>query len=121
MTDCASCGRTLRRDHELMAGRPMWFDRQLRPICVSCANALLGDGPARRIAFTKIGRYEVCTDHLVLDHHWDDGPPICFETMIFAEDHADPLHTQCWRYPTEAAALAGHDQVLAMLRESVPS
>jgi hypothetical protein len=116
---CASCGRILSEHNgDLICGRPAWYDRKVRPVCVRCASRLLGSD--RQVAVTEIGKYHVSTVHLVLDNSRQaDGPPICFETMVFTGDEDDPHNTECWRYPTEAAALAGHDQAVTMLREEV--
>lgn len=42
----------------------------------------------------------------------DGGPPLIFETMVFGHGDRDGLQ---WRWPTEEAALAGHDRVVAEL------
>jgi hypothetical protein len=66
----------------------------------------------RRIAKTKIGRVEVSTVFLTIDHNWAGGPPILFETMIFGGPHDESQ----WRYHTRAEAEAGHARVVAALR-----
>lgn len=59
---------------------------------------------------------EVSTVWMGLDHNFfGEGPPLIFETMIFG----GPLDGQRWRWPTEEAALAGHDQVVELCREEV--
>jgi len=72
------------------------------------------DIDARRVARTEVAEgVEVSTVFLGIDHSWGSGPPLLFETMVFrAGDGGD-----CWRYTTHAQALAGHDQVVAALRE----
>lgn len=40
----------------------------------------------RHVARTVIGPYLVSTIFLGLDHQFGNGPPLLFETMIFAED-----------------------------------
>lgn len=47
---------------------------------------------------------EVSTVFLGLDHSFDDGPPIIFETMVFG----GPLDEQGERYSTREQALSGH-------------
>lgn len=68
---------------------------------------------ARRIERTdlKDGVY-VSTVWLGLDHSWDDGPPLIFETMVFEGKHDG----DCYRYSTENAAKIGHAKVVAELR-----
>jgi hypothetical protein len=68
----------------------------------------------RRVGFDTIKPGEtVSTVWLGLDHRFDEGPPLIFETMIFGGPHDQ----YCDRYSTEEAALAGHDQTVAALRE----
>jgi hypothetical protein len=102
----------------MMWDRPLWFDRQGQPISYEEGARLLADGDARRVAQDVVivdGEPTwVSTVHLVLNHNWGDGPPLIFETMTFAHD--GPID-MVYRYPTEAAALAGHDQAVAELRE----
>lgn len=47
---------------------------------------------------------------------WRDGPPIIFETMIFAAD-SHPWDNACTRYATEAEALEGHDRTVTDLMD----
>jgi len=70
----------------------------------------------RRIALTdaRYGSY-VSTVFLGIDHSFDDGPPLIFETMVFG----GPLNEMQWRYPTYHAALEGHAAALR-LANSVP-
>lgn len=42
--------------------------------------------------------------------------PLIFESMTFALG-VDEIDEHCERYPTEAAALAGHDRAVARARE----
>lgn len=91
----------------------MYFDRQGQPIT---QEAWLRTGDAdRHVAETTVaGRYWVSTIWLGLDHGFGAGPPLIFETMVFGlgsgfED------LECRRYATEAGALAGHAQVVALV------
>jgi hypothetical protein len=62
-----------------------------------------------------IGDVGVATVFPGADHNYfGDGPPLLWETMIFGGDH-DGYRD---RYASRAAALAGHDQALAMAKES---
>lgn len=66
-------------------------------------------------------QYLVSTVWLGNNQAYLGGPPLIFETMVFSEG---PLDQQCWRYSTEAHALAGHDAAVlvvgATLTEPVP-
>lgn len=44
---------------------------------------------------------------LGLDHSFDDGPPLIFETMVFPSE-SDYADLDCERYSTPAQAVAGH-------------
>jgi hypothetical protein len=56
---------------------------------------------------------QVSTIWLGLNMQFLDGPPLIFETMIFGGRYEGYQ----WRYPTEAAALAGHDQALSLVKD----
>ena len=49
-----------------------------------------------------------------------NGPPLIYETMVFPPDDYEgehPCQNECERYPTEEAAIAGHEQVAAKWRD----
>ncbi len=108
---------------------PYWYDRQGKPISIEQAEVLLGDMDARRVALTEVGGgVVVSTVHLVLDHGFpfidslDDvrkpRPPLIFETAVFRNGLDDTRDVDIYgRAPTEAAALAMHDQAIAHERE----
>lgn len=55
---------------------------------------------------------EVSTVWLGLNHQWLDGPPLCWETMVFGSEHeGDP-----WRYSSRQLALDDHERIVAALR-----
>lgn len=58
----------------------------------------------RHVAKTNIGDVFVSTVFLGLDHNWDQGPSILFETMVFQ----GPLDGEQERYVTWEEAEAGH-------------
>lgn len=72
-----------------------------------------------RIAVTDIAvppdrHVKVSTVWLGLDHNFGFGEPHIFETMAFADESWSEMnYTQ--RYPTRAAAEAGHNDVVAMV------
>ena len=88
------------------------YDRQGRPISYDeWADLRERDLVVEK---TTIGGIDISTVWLGLDHQWDpDGPPHIFETMIFEQG---PLDQECWRYSTEADALAGHRRACDKVR-----
>jgi uncharacterized protein (DUF1684 family) len=112
-----------------------YYDRQGRPMTTEQWCERLADESYKRIAETTLfdGTW-ISTVWLGLDHGFGDGPPLIFETMVFpklgppvtiTELIADPRAGDHWieqeghRYPTEAAALAGHDQIVAKITEAL--
>jgi hypothetical protein len=88
------------------------YDRQGNPITFEQSTALFADFGSRRVDKTDVSEdVSVSTVHLVIDHAWDDGPPLIFETMIFGGEHDQ----WCDRYSTEEEAQAGHNAVVAWL------
>ncbi len=70
----------------------------------------------RKVANDYIGAVQVSTVFLGLDHNWQDGAPLLWETMIFG----GPRDGDCERYASRAAALDGHARALALVREGTP-
>ena len=113
-----------------------YFDRAGRPIGLFEWAELAADVDYKRVTETTLvdGTW-VSTVWLGLDHQlYTEGPPLIFETMVFprhgpsvgvAQLLADPSsgdhwrEQECWRWPTEAAARAGHDQVVAKITEAL--
>lgn len=71
----------------------------------------------RRVALTVVAPgISVSTVFLGLDHNWsDEGPPIVFETMTFNDFGEE----ECVRWATWKQASAGHDRVVAEIRERI--
>jgi len=100
-----------------------YYDRQGNVISLFQWATLRETPDYFRIAEDYIGLAEggmdrVSTVWLGLNHNFWGGPPLIFETMIFwfwPDQHEEDQDQ--WRYPTEEAALAGHDQVVAMLKD----
>lgn len=98
-----------------MSERHFWYDRDLNPITVEEADELLRRGDSRQVVMDKYpDGWVVSTVFLVIDHNWGEGPPILFETMIFTPE-GEPAAQR--RYATEDQAVAGHDQLSAMIRD----
>jgi hypothetical protein len=111
------------------------YDRQGQPIDLWGWADLMEDPEYRRVAETVLfdGTW-ISTVWLGLDHSFgDEPPPLIFETMVFSkkahvsadkaranpEASAHMRGQEIWRYPTEAAALSGHDQVVAKIAEAL--
>jgi hypothetical protein len=71
-----------------------------------------GFDKTKRVAETTVGEDSVSTVFLGLDHAWDGGPPVLFESMILGGDHDQEM----WRYTSWDEALAGHERIVADLR-----
>jgi hypothetical protein len=106
-------------------GRPMYYDRQGRPMPMrQWIMAIEGEPESRRVAYTRFDSgVWVSTVWLGINYNWGDGPPLIFETMVFCPIEPrevlghwiDAEGDECWRWPTEEAALAGHDRIVAEL------
>jgi hypothetical protein len=69
----------------------------------------------RHVAITRFGDVEVSTVWLGLDHNFGlSGPPIIYETLVFG----GKLDGEMDRYSNRVAALAGHDQLVARVRDA---
>lgn len=69
-----------------------------------------------RVGFDQVGDVKVSTVWLGLDHGWGGGPPLIFETMIFGGEHDQ----ECYRYSTQAEALASHRDIVRRLQKGLP-
>lgn len=81
--------------------------------------SLSGD---RVVARDEIGRYTVSTVFLGLDHDFTGrGPPVLWETMIFADDGYDDLDCagEMQRYSALDAARLGHARIVRELRAAL--
>ncbi len=61
----------------------------------------------RTVAKNTIHDIQVSTVFLGMDHAFDGGTPLLFETMIFGGEYDN----DCWRYHTWDEALHGHNKV----------
>ncbi len=66
----------------------------------------------RHVAKDTVNGFFVSTVFLGLDHSFGEGPPVLWETMIFAPDNWTGLEQ--WRYTSRADALAGHARAVEM-------
>lgn len=94
------------------------YDRAGRPISALRWGELAQDPDYRILGETRVADVRVSTIWLGIDLGLRDGPPQIFESMIFWDD--DSLHSLCCRrYTTEATAIAGHDQLVAAVRDTL--
>jgi hypothetical protein len=95
-----------------------YYDRNGKPMSLTeWAQAF--DAEDRHIGYTNVGKYEVSTVWLGLDHNWTEGgPPLIFETMVFNRRATKNRFSElyCARYRSEREAKAGHDLVVARLQ-----
>lgn len=66
----------------------------------------------RGVAQDVIGEVRISTVCLGINHRWDDGPPLIFETMIFDGEH----HQYQTRSSTWDEAEAQHAEAVALVR-----
>lgn len=96
-----------------------FYDRQGRWISMLRYVTLIECGGLRykRVAHTTLPAQgvRVSTVWLGIDHNfWHEGPPVMFETMVFAIDSDQSL--AMWRYATERDARKGHNQMVHLAR-----
>ena len=65
----------------------------------------------KTVEYTKIGNVTISTVFLGLDHNYDGGQPILFETMVFGGEYGGHID----RYHTWEEAEKGHHKVCAMV------
>ena len=96
--------------------RHLYYDRSGKPIAsLDEWNRLREDPDTSRVALTEglPDCASVSTVWFGVDSSLLSDPPLIFESMVFGGYH----HHERWQYASEAAALAGHDQIVAALRE----
>jgi hypothetical protein len=102
------------------------FDKDGNQISWEQSILLMADDDYRRVAWTRvIEGVTVSTVWLPFDHNYmGHGPPLIFETMIFHDIEPREIITghvidreggELWRWTTHAAAVQGHQQVVAEL------
>jgi hypothetical protein len=77
----------------------------------------------KRVAKTQLGPYTISTVFLSIDHNWGGkGPPVLFETMIWSDKQTDKpgeFFNFQTRYCTWEEAIAGHESIVAMVKEGM--
>jgi hypothetical protein len=109
-TTLGELGRTPQPNHYDRAGKPMPMS-----LWVMALESHLDQRVAEDFIDTDEGQVRVSTIWLGLDmgftYFSQHAVPMIFETMIFGGKHDQSQ----WRYPTEEAAQAGHDQAVALV------
>ena len=99
-----------------------YYDRQGDPMTMEEWGRKHADFSYKVIKQESVSGHLVSTVWMGIDHRFTEkGAPLIFETMIFdqREDADSFSEDYCERYSTEDAALAGHDQALAWLRDKL--
>jgi hypothetical protein len=63
----------------------------------------------RVVSKTNFGDIQISTVFLGLDHQFDEGRPILYESMVFG----GKLNERCIRYSTREEAITGHNELVA--------
>lgn len=93
-----------------------YYDRAGQQISLESWAALHSGMSYKRVNETQIGPYWVSTVWLGINHGFGSGPPLIFETMVFANtDETLGPDLECRRYSTEAEARAGHDETVLLV------
>jgi hypothetical protein len=110
-----------------------YFDKQGNPLELLEWAKLKGDKDFQRVAYDEVHPYFVSTVWLGLDHGYNSGSPVIFETMVFELDlstsvspaigdlpereyqYHKSLDQYTRRYSTEDDAWVGHRQIVKQL------
>lgn len=94
------------------------FDKQGNPIDLMQWVKLVEDNDYKRVALTELpnGR-RISTVWLGLNHSFDGGKPLIFETMVFSNDKTDG---DMDRYSTLEEAQKGHEKFVKRYSKNQP-
>lgn len=96
----------------------MYYDRKGQPMEMEEWALALEDIGARLIGHTVLPDGTlVSTVWLGLNHGFHGGPPLIFETMVFATANTRAGELDCQRYATEKDARVGHEEMVAKLSQ----
>lgn len=93
----------------------LYYDKTGRPIDVMEWAKLSEDIDYKRIVKETVGEYEISTIWLGVDHGSGGGPPMIFETAVFADTDEETITL---RYATLEEAQAGHAEQVAKARKT---
>ena len=96
----------------------LFYDRRGQPIDRTEAFDLMANPAYRRVAQTELrdGTW-ISTVWLGLDHSFGSGPPLIFETMVFANAHEYGEEWDMRRYATHDEAVQGHNEMVKTWRK----
>jgi hypothetical protein len=100
-----------------------YYDRNNRLLSMDQFAKLMEDREYKRVCSDYVGSYWVSTVWLGLDHSFYGGPPLIFESMVFADTEEDSNRlgedVNCQRYPTEHQAVLGHYAIVEEVNQAV--
>lgn len=102
-----------------MSGHYILAEDGKTPVAVDLTTWATGfDHLGRRVGLDELpGDIRVSTVFLGLDHSWDGGPPVLWETMIFGGEHDQYQE----RYTSHEDAVAGHAKAIRIAKgEELP-
>lgn len=100
----------------------LYYDKAGAPIDFDTFNRLFEDIGYRHVAMDARGDFEISTVWLGINHRFtSDGPPMIFETMIFGPAELAPASLEGYqrRWSTEAQALEGHAEAVALVEQAL--
>jgi hypothetical protein len=74
-----------------------------------CAKWMKENEKQKAVAKTTIGGADISTVFLGLDHSWDGGKPLLWETMVFSNEINDQYQE---RYTSIRNAIIGHSKIV---------
>ena len=80
---------------------------------IEWARWLDGNPDRMQVDDTWLGKVRVSTVFFGLNRQWGEGPPLLFETMVFGGLY----DLRQWRWTTRIQAQAGHDRIVAAIRD----
>lgn len=84
------------------------------PVACEEFDASAWDIANRRVDKTKIGNVQVSTVFLCIDHSFESGEPVLFETMVFG----GPLDGEMDRYCSWDDAVKGHAAIVQRVKDA---
>ncbi len=94
-----------------------YYDRKGNPISYEAYILSCRSPDSRRVDYTVGDGWIVSTIHLGLNHAYDDGSPLIFETIVFDEGNNSEF---CDRYYTEEEAKYGHKMIVLAMELGIP-
>lgn len=106
--------------HSAFKNTDRFYDRDNNPLDLETWGRMNENDDYKIIKQELVGKYFVSTVWIGLDmSHWNEMPPLIFETMIFIEEgdeSKDPLNDYQVRYTTETQAMDGHEKAVKIAK-----